>query len=72
MVFDPSKWLYRTRFDGLTSYSDLSVLLPLRVRLGHLSWNNSSSSATYSTSEPHAVMLMGYLPPRAFYLSLSL
>jgi hypothetical protein len=27
-------------------YSDLSVLLPLRVRLGHLSWNNSGGSAT--------------------------
>jgi hypothetical protein len=35
--FDPGKWLYRTRFEGLTGYSDLSVLLPLRVRLGHLS-----------------------------------
>jgi hypothetical protein len=29
-------------------YSDLSVLLPLRVRLGHLSWNNSGGSATAS------------------------
>jgi hypothetical protein len=24
------KWLYRTRSEGLTSYSGLSVLLPLR------------------------------------------
>jgi hypothetical protein len=29
-----------------TVYSGLSVLLPLRVRLGHLSWNNSGGSAT--------------------------
>jgi hypothetical protein len=27
-------------------YSDLCVLLPLRVRLGHLSWNNLGGSAT--------------------------
>ena len=27
-------------------YFDLSALLPLRVRLGHLSWNNSGGSAT--------------------------
>jgi hypothetical protein len=46
MVFDPGKWLYRTRSEGLTGYSCLSVLLPLRVRLGHLSWNNSGGSAT--------------------------
>jgi hypothetical protein len=39
------KWLYRTRSEGLTGYSGLSVLLPLRVRLGHLSWNNSGGSA---------------------------
>jgi hypothetical protein len=26
-------------------YSDLSVLLPLGVRLGHLSWNNLGGSA---------------------------
>jgi hypothetical protein len=45
VVFDPGKWLYRTRSEGLTSYSDLSVLLPLRVRLGHLSWNNWGGSA---------------------------
>jgi hypothetical protein len=31
-------------------YSCLSVLLPLRVRLGHLSWNNSGGSATMSLS----------------------
>jgi hypothetical protein len=37
VVFDPGKWLYRTRSEGLTGYSCLSVLLPLRVRLGHLS-----------------------------------
>jgi hypothetical protein len=46
VVFDPGKWLYRTRSEGLTGYSGLSVLLPLRVRFGHLSWNNSGSSAT--------------------------
>jgi hypothetical protein len=40
------KWLYRTRSEGLTSYSGLSVLLPLRGRLGHLSWNNPGGSAT--------------------------
>jgi hypothetical protein len=48
VVFDPGKWLYRTRSEGLTDYSCLSVLLPLRVRLGHLSWNNSGGSATES------------------------
>jgi hypothetical protein len=48
VVFDPSKWLYRTRSEGLTVYSCLSVLLPLRVRLGHLSWNNSGGSTTAS------------------------
>jgi hypothetical protein len=48
VVFDPGKWLYRTRSEGLTGYSCLSVLLPLRVRLGHLSWNNSGGSATAS------------------------
>jgi hypothetical protein len=47
VVFDPGKWLYRTRSEGLTGYSCLSVLLPLRVRLGHLSWNNSGGSATW-------------------------
>jgi hypothetical protein len=47
VVFDPGKWLYRTRTEGLTGYSCLSVLLPLRVRLGYLSWNNSSGSATH-------------------------
>jgi hypothetical protein len=46
VVFDPGKWLYRTRSEGLTSYSCLSALLPLRVRLEHLSWNNSGGSAT--------------------------
>jgi hypothetical protein len=46
VVFDPGKWLYRTRSEGLTGYSCLSVLLPLRVRLGHLNWNNSGGSAT--------------------------
>jgi hypothetical protein len=49
VVFDPGKWLYRTRSEGLTSYSCLSVLLPLRLRLGHLSWNNSGGSAIVST-----------------------
>jgi hypothetical protein len=29
-------------------FSGLIVLLPLRVRLGHLSWNNSGGSATAS------------------------
>jgi hypothetical protein len=48
VVFDHGKWLYRTRSEGLTGYSCLSVLLPLRVRLGHLSWNNSAGSATYA------------------------
>jgi hypothetical protein len=46
VVFDPGKWLYRSRPEGLTGYSGLSVLLPLRVRLGHLSWNNSGDSTT--------------------------
>jgi hypothetical protein len=46
VVFDPGKWLYRTRSEGLTGYSCLSVLLPLRVRLGHLSQNNSGGSTT--------------------------
>jgi hypothetical protein len=31
VVFDPGKWLYRTRSEGLTGYSCLSVLLPLWV-----------------------------------------
>jgi hypothetical protein len=48
LCFDPGKWLYRTRSEGLTGYSCLSVLLPLRVRLGHLSRNNSGGSATSS------------------------
>jgi hypothetical protein len=34
VVFDPGKWLYRTRSVGLTVYSDLSVSLPLRWDLG--------------------------------------
>jgi hypothetical protein len=46
VVFDPGKWLYWTRSEGLTGYSGISVLLPLRVRLGHLCWNNSDGSAT--------------------------
>jgi hypothetical protein len=46
VVFETGKWLYWTRSAGLTGYSCLSVLLPLRVRLGHLSWNNSGGSAT--------------------------
>jgi hypothetical protein len=46
VVFDPGKWLYRTRSEGLTGYSCLSVLLSLRVRLGQLSWNNLGGSAT--------------------------
>jgi hypothetical protein len=48
VVFDPGKWLYRTRSEGLTGYFCLSVLLPLRARLGHLSWNNLDGSATAS------------------------
>jgi hypothetical protein len=28
------KWLYKTRSEGLTGYSDLSVLRPLRRDLG--------------------------------------
>jgi hypothetical protein len=28
------KWLYQTRSERLTGYSDLSVLLPLRRELG--------------------------------------
>jgi hypothetical protein len=28
------KWLYQTRSEGLTGYSDLSVLLSLRQDLG--------------------------------------
>jgi hypothetical protein len=51
VVFDPGKWLYRTRSEGLTGHSCLSVLLPLRARLGHLSWNNSGGSATISDTE---------------------
>jgi hypothetical protein len=31
VVFDPGKWLYLTRSEGLTGYSGLCVLLPLRV-----------------------------------------
>ena len=31
VVFDPGKWLYRTRSEGLTGYSGLSALLPLWV-----------------------------------------
>jgi hypothetical protein len=31
VVFDPGKWLYRTRSEGLSGYSGLSVLLPLRA-----------------------------------------
>jgi hypothetical protein len=50
VVFDPGKWLYRTRSEGLTGYSCLSVLLPLRVRFGNLSWNNSGGSATAASS----------------------
>jgi hypothetical protein len=46
VVFDLGKWLYRTRSEGLIGYSCLSVLLPLRVRLRHLSWNNSDGSTT--------------------------
>jgi hypothetical protein len=53
VVFDPGKWLYRTRSEGLTGYSYLSVLLPLRVRLGQ-SWNNSGGSATPVTSSNSA------------------
>jgi hypothetical protein len=34
-------------------YSCLSVLLPLRVRLGHLSWNNSGGSATLGLLKLH-------------------
>jgi hypothetical protein len=34
VVFDPKKWLYRTRSEGLMGYSDLSVLRPLRRDLG--------------------------------------
>ena len=37
------KWLHQTRSKGLTGYSDLSVLRPLRRDLG---WNNSGGSAT--------------------------
>jgi hypothetical protein len=46
VVFDPGKRLYRTRSEGLMGYSYLSVLLPLKVRLGHLSWNNLGGFAT--------------------------
>jgi hypothetical protein len=46
VVFNPGKWLYWTRSEGLAGYSSLSVLLPLRVRLRHLSCNNSGVSAT--------------------------
>jgi hypothetical protein len=46
VVFDPDKWFYQTRSEGLTGYSGLCVLLPLQVRLGHLSWNISGGSAT--------------------------
>jgi hypothetical protein len=56
VVFGPGKWLYRTRSEGLTSYSCLSVLLPLRVRRGHLSWNNLGGSATDTMADMHAQM----------------
>jgi hypothetical protein len=59
VVFDPGKWLYRTRSEGLTGYSYLSVLLPLRVRHGHLSWNNSGGSAT-ATSTNHSEIIALY------------
>jgi hypothetical protein len=39
------KWLYQTRSEGLTGYSDLSALRPLRRDLGQLSWNNLGGSA---------------------------
>jgi hypothetical protein len=55
VVFDPGKWLYRTRSEGLTGYSCLSVLLPLRVRLGHLSWNNLGGCATTALSPRRVV-----------------
>jgi hypothetical protein len=57
VVFDPGKWLYRTRSEGLTGYSCLSVLLTLRVRLGHLSWNNSAGSATPPSTKKGAQRL---------------
>jgi hypothetical protein len=34
VVFDPGEWLYQTRSEGLTGYSNLSVLRPLRRDLG--------------------------------------
>jgi hypothetical protein len=34
VVFDPGKWLYQTRSEGLTVYSGLSAALPLRLDLG--------------------------------------
>jgi hypothetical protein len=64
VVFDPGKWLYRTRSEGLTGYSYLSVLLPSRVRLGHLSWNNSGGSATASAPASPSPRLRALPTPR--------
>jgi hypothetical protein len=65
VVFDPGKWLYRTRSEGLTGYSCLSVLLPLRMRLGHLSWNNSGGSATLGGFEAQTTKLAVSTAPNA-------
>jgi hypothetical protein len=64
VVFDPGKWLYRTRSEGLTGYSCLSVLLPLRVRLGHLSWNNSGGSSTTTTQLVSLALITNVLETR--------
>jgi hypothetical protein len=71
VVFDPGKWLYRTRSEGLTGYSCLSVLLPLRVRLGHLSWNNSGGSATPPNTKKVAQRLAGRLASLNRFISRS-
>jgi hypothetical protein len=68
VVFDPGKWLYRTRSEGPTGYSCLSVLLPLRVRLGHLSWNNSGGSATCIASEPIRGESRGHACPNTLFI----
>jgi hypothetical protein len=73
VVLDPGKWLYRTRSEGLTGYSDLSVSLPLRVRLGHLSWNNSGGSTTFITMYglyEFTVMSFGLTNVPAFFMYL--
>jgi hypothetical protein len=62
VVFDPGQWLYRTRSEGLTGYSGLSVLLHLRVRHWHLSWNNLGCSATFHHGRTHVTCFLATPP----------